>query len=330
MRRADDLVGDARRRRRRGSPAWNAFFTRRSSPEWNVRIATRPPGARQSRQRRAAARRAPRTRRSRRCAAPGTCGGPTSSRRSSSSRGSAGVSPARTSAIERRGSSGPAGAFSRPAMSAACGSSAFSASRSRELASSLTRASSCEAGSPRGGFIRMSSGPALLVAEAARRVVELHRRHAEVGENDVRGRERLRPRAPAAGRRSCAWRATNVSGPKPAARRRASVRGNSSGSTSRPISRPPGWMRSRIARAWPPPPSVQSTATSPGAGRRHSSTSAHHDRPMHAGRRLAGRDDLLHVGGIPLGVQLLVLLVEHARIRAPVARPAGAAGRRVS
>ena len=33
-------------------------------------------------------------------------------------------------------------------------------------------------------------------------------------------------------------------------------------------------MRSRIARAWPPKPSVQSTATSPGVGASASSTSA--------------------------------------------------------
>ena len=70
------------------------------------------------------------------------------------------------------------------------------------------------------------------------------------------------------------WCVVNTSGPKPAARSRASVRGSSIGSTSRPISRPPGWMRSRIACACPPPPSVQSTAMSPGSGRRHSSTSA--------------------------------------------------------
>ena len=56
----------------------------------------------------------------------------------------------------------------------------------------------------------------------------------------------------------------------------------------------------------------------------------HHDRAMAAGRCLAGVDDLLHLGGIPLRRQLLVLLLEHAGMRAPVTRPTGAAGRRVS
>ena len=46
LRRADDVGRDGGIHAARW-PAWNAFFTRRSSPEWNVRIATRPPGARQ-------------------------------------------------------------------------------------------------------------------------------------------------------------------------------------------------------------------------------------------------------------------------------------------
>ena len=46
----------------------------------------------------------------------------------------------------------------------------------------------------------------------------------------------------------------------------------------------------------------------------------HHDRPVRARRRLAGLEDLLHVRGVPLGVQLLVLVVERARVLARVSR----------
>src|SRR5258708_37506856 len=46
----------------------------------------------------------------------------------------------------------------------------------------------------------------------------------------------------------------------------------------------------------------------------------HHDRPMRAGRRLAGCQDFLHVRGIPGGVQFFVLLVEPARVLPRVSR----------
>src|SRR4051812_14450061 len=43
-------------------------------------------------------------------------------------------------------------------------------------------------------------------------------------------------------------------------------RSSATGSRSRPISTPSGPSRSAISSAWPPPPKVQSTATSPGRG----------------------------------------------------------------
>ena len=73
-------------------------------------------------------------------------------------------------------------------MSSACGSSAFSWSR-RASVSSLTRASSL-----RRGFAARRVHPhvertGLLVAEAAIGIVQLHRGHAEVREDQVRGGE---------------------------------------------------------------------------------------------------------------------------------------------
>ena len=44
-----------------------------------------------------------------------------------------------------------------------------------------------------------------------------------------------------------------------------------------------------------------------------------HDRKMRARRRPAGREDLLHVRGVPLGVQFFVFVVKLARTPARVA-----------
>jgi hypothetical protein len=52
-----------------------------------------------------------------------------------------------------------------------------------------------------------------------------------------------------------------------------------------------------------------------------------HDRQMHSGGRLAGRDDLLDVSRKSLGVQFLVLLVELPRIPAGIPHPSGRRGR---
>ncbi len=53
----------------------------------------------------------------------------------------------------------------------------------------------------------------------------------------------------------------------------SSKRACASGSRSMPISVPEAPIRSAIRRAWPPPPKVQSTAISPGAGSRRSTSS---------------------------------------------------------
>ena len=215
-------------------------------------------------------------------------------------------------------------------MISACGSSAFSSSRSRQRRLRSTRASSCDAGSPRDGIHAHVERAGALVAEAARRVVDLHRRHAEIGEHRCRAgvspsaREHLRQarevpltrdeRRPARSRRRAA-------APRSAAVRSDRRRGRSA--------RPPGRTRSRIARAWPPPPSVQSTAISPGARPQASQHFVHHDRPMHARGRLARREDFLHVCGVSLRVQLFVFLVEPAGVLAGISRAPHVGRRRV-
>src|SRR3954452_22130907 len=51
-------------------------------------------------------------------------------------------------------------------------------------------------------------------------------------------------------------------------------RSSATGSRSSPMSTPSGPRRSAISPAWPPPPNVQSTATSPGRGSRSASASS--------------------------------------------------------
>src|SRR4051794_7297013 len=53
----------------------------------------------------------------------------------------------------------------------------------------------------------------------------------------------------------------------------AAKRSSAAGSRSMAIKRPSGPRRSATSRAWPPPPNVQSTATSPGCGSRSSISS---------------------------------------------------------
>ena len=172
------------------------------------------------------------------------------------------------------------------------------------------------------------AGRRLLVGEAALRIVELHRRHAEVGEDHVRGRRALRRPAPAAARRSCRCARRRSRGRIPrraAALRCAAARSDRRRDRSavRPAARArESPARGRRRRACSRP----RRRPAPAAGT--SSTSADHDRPMGARRRLAGGEHLLHVGGIPLRLQLLVLLLEAARMLARIARaprrPAGA------
>ena len=54
-----------------------------------------------------------------------------------------------------------------------------------------------------------------------------------------------------------------------------------------------------------------------------------HDGAMHAGRRPARREDLLHVRRVPLRVELLVFVVKRSRILARVAPSAGVRGERI-
>jgi hypothetical protein len=53
---------------------------------------------------------------------------------------------------------------------------------------------------------------------------------------------------------------------------------------------------------------------------------SHHDRQVHTGRRLAGREDFLHIRRVALGVQLFVLVVEGARVAPRIARAAPVPG----
>ena len=55
----------------------------------------------------------------------------------------------------------------------------------------------------------------------------------------------------------------------------------------------------------------------------------HHDGQMHARRRLAGREDLLHLRGVLLGVQFFVFVVKLARVPARVSPAALVGGGRV-
>jgi hypothetical protein len=57
-----------------------------------------------------------------------------------------------------------------------------------------------------------------------------------------------------------------------------------------------------------------------GSGSKAAKDFLHHDRPMCARRRLAGREDLLHLRGVPLGVQFFVFVVKPARVPAWVSR----------
>ena len=174
------------------APAWNAFFTSRSSPEWNVRIATRPPGARQDGEgREEGAERAElvvdldpeRLERPPHRVVSLLVANPLREGRERRADGGG----------ERRASSRSARARGRRRGRArspsACGSSAFSRRRAarrsfgepgEEVARRRGRAT---------GFIRMSSGPSSLNVKPRDRVVELHRGDAEVGEDEVDGRE---------------------------------------------------------------------------------------------------------------------------------------------
>jgi len=67
----------------------------------------------------------------------------------------------------------------------------------------------------------------------------------------------------------------------------------------------------------------------PGGGPQAGDDFVQHDGQMRTRRRLAGREDLLHVAGVLLGVQFLVLVVELAGVPARVAPAALVRGGRV-
>ena len=156
------------------------------------------------------------------------------------------------------------------------------------------------------------------VAEAAIGIVELHRRHAEVRQNQVDacqplGGQHLRQAREVrvardehvgaeAGRAQTRFRARQLERvdiePDEAAARPHTLQDRSrmTAPAERAIHRDLAGARSKAAQDF-----------------------VHHDRQMHARRRPAGREDLLHVRGVPLGVQLLVFVVKRARVLARVA-----------
>ena len=183
------------------------------------------------------------------------------------------------------------------------------------------RASHCGGREPVPGVHAHVERPVLLEREAARGVVDLHRRDAEVGEDEVGalGPADLgeQPRASAA---KFVRRTTRALSSCPSARRRASLRGSSSGSTSSASSRPPGARRSSSRSACPPQPERAVDAALARPRREHLEHLLDQDRHVLPRRRLPApahvRDEL----GVSLGRVLLVLLLEAPRVRAAVAR----------
>ena len=107
-------------------------------------------------------------------------------------------------------------------------------------------------------------------AEAARGRVELVRRDAEVEQHAVDAVDRRARASTARSSRNDAC-TSGTRSPKRASRCAGDARARR-GSRSSPIRRPPGALRSRIASAWPPPPSVPSTTSE--SGRRASQLEA--------------------------------------------------------
>ena len=207
-------------------------------------------------------------------------------------------------------------AFNARAMMCASGSSALS-SRRRASFSSLRCASSCDAGSPRVGVHPHVERARLLVGEPAVRIVELHRRDAEVRENDVRSgepfvRQHLRqPREIAPVRDERVRAEPRRAQPFVRARQldRIDVEANqpSAGLNA---------FEDRAGVAAEPERAVDRHVAGP--GRQRVQHLRDHDRAVHPRRRLAGLDDLLNVGLVPLRVQLFVLLVKLARVLAGI------------
>ena len=214
-----------------------------------------PPAGRSSAQPSARKRRARRARRSPRCGAPGRCASRDDAR--------PGRGPhARHDLGELGGGrSGRARTMAR-ATARARGSSPYSAMtrrRGRAPSQSFTTVGGGELGA---GSMRMSSGPSCAEAEAARRVVELQRAHAEVEQDGVGAVPALAA--------SCAPRSAKVpaGGGRGRRTRRAAGRARAS-AAGRGRCRAAGSPAPRRAapRHEPPSPTVASTRQAPGRGR---------------------------------------------------------------
>jgi hypothetical protein len=161
----------------------------------------------------------------------------------------------------------------------------------------------------------------ILEGGAAVRVVELHRRHAEVGKNHVRGGELffcqdfrqageialandervgVKPGRAHAVLGSRQLQRIDVESDQPSARLKARQDGaRVSAEAERAIDSDFSRFRDQGAQHF-----------------------IDHDRAMRSCRRLTRRDDFLHVGRVAVGIQLFVLLGEPARILAGVSRTA--------
>jgi hypothetical protein len=167
----------------------------------------------------------------------------------------------------------------------------------------------------------------ILVAETPVGVVELHGGDAEVHENDVGGSQAF------GGEHLRQAREVGLVG---AERLRAEARRAEMGFRPRQLERI--HVESDQTSAWldalenrPGMPAAAERAVNRDIARFRPETQQDlfdHDRPMRTGGRLAGGEDLLHGRGIPRWVELLVLLVECARVLARVPR-ASAVNRRV-
>ena len=149
----------------------------------------------------------------------------------------------------------------------------------------------------------------LLVAEAAIGIVDLHRGHAKVRKDQVRGRESL------GGEHLRQAREVPVACDE---RLGAEAGGAQTRFRARQLERidVESDQASAGLHAFQDRPRMPTAAERAvdrdvaGPGSKAAEDFLHHDRSMRARRRLAGREDLLHVRGVALGVQFLVLVVE--------------------
>ena len=165
----------------------------------------------------------------------------------------------------------------------------------------------------------MSSGPGLLVAEAASGIVDLHRGHAEVRQDQVRGRESLGGEHLRQAREVPVARDERLGAEAGGAQTR--FRARQLEGIDVESDQPSAGLHAFQDRLRMPA-AAERAVDRDVAGRRPKAAQhlIHHDRPMRARGRLAGREDLLHVRGVALGVQLLVLVLEPARVPARVSR----------